>query len=301
MHSRILNYLDEVVRTGSIRQAAERLHVSASAISRQIIALEDDLGTPIFNRTARTLVLTAAGEVLIRHIRDTLKDMARTQALIDSLKGLRRGEFTLCFMSGLAASLIPGAVSLFLKKNPRVTIKLQLMTTGEEILEAVASGAADLGVGFDFATQPGLIHLSHSIARLGAVMAPDHPLAERSTLRIAECMDYPLILADGTTAIRPYLDRVLSKAPPSLTTCVETNAIETMRSLAMSGHFITFLTLFDIDSERQQKRLVYIPVQEFTQKPQSLMLVGKEKGMSAMASVFAESLKVALLRTTETG
>jgi molybdenum-dependent DNA-binding transcriptional regulator ModE len=107
LHSRLLNYIDEVARTGSIRKAADRLNVSASAISRQILALETQLGTPIFQRLPKKLNLTAAGEVLIGHVRQTLKELTRAQIKIEELKGLRRGEITVAMMSGLASNLVP--------------------------------------------------------------------------------------------------------------------------------------------------------------------------------------------------
>ena len=64
LHSRLLKYLDEVARLGSIRKASARLNVASSAINRQILALENELGTPIFERMPRRLRLTATGEVL---------------------------------------------------------------------------------------------------------------------------------------------------------------------------------------------------------------------------------------------
>ena len=88
LHSRLLTYVDEVARTGSIRKAATHLNVAASAISRQILALETQLGTPLFQRLPKKLILTAAGEVLIGHIRQTLKEMTRAQGKIEELKGL---------------------------------------------------------------------------------------------------------------------------------------------------------------------------------------------------------------------
>src|ERR1700720_440436 len=88
LHSRLLTYVDEVARTASIRKAATHLNVAASAISRQILALEIQLGTPLFQRLPKKLVLTAAGEILIGHIRQTLKELTRAQAKIEELKGL---------------------------------------------------------------------------------------------------------------------------------------------------------------------------------------------------------------------
>src|SRR6204780_3313840 len=88
LHSRLLRYLDEVSRLGSIRKAAVRLNIASSAINRQILALENELGAPIFERMPRRLRLTATGEVLIAHVRDTLKGHQRAQAQIKGLKGL---------------------------------------------------------------------------------------------------------------------------------------------------------------------------------------------------------------------
>lgn len=164
MHARLLTYVDEVARQGSMRAAAERLNVAASAISRQIKALEDELGTPIFHRSPRTLTLTAAGEILLVHIRDTLKDMTRTRALIEDLKGLRRGEVTVALMSGLAANIVPRVVMQFRKSNPHVSVRLRLMTDTEAMIAAVADGAVDLAIGFDFPARSNVRQLFHAVA-----------------------------------------------------------------------------------------------------------------------------------------
>src|ERR1700727_3020854 len=94
LHSRLLRYLDEVPRLGSNRKAAVRLNIASSAINRQILALENELGAPIFERMPRHLRLTATGEVLIAHVRDTLKGHQRVEAKSEALKGLARGEAT---------------------------------------------------------------------------------------------------------------------------------------------------------------------------------------------------------------
>lgn len=74
MHARVLRYLDEVVRRGSIRQAALHLHVAATAINRQILDLEAELGAPMFERIQRRLVLTPLGEMVVAHARQTLRE-----------------------------------------------------------------------------------------------------------------------------------------------------------------------------------------------------------------------------------
>ncbi|MFT9298953.1 MAG: LysR family transcriptional regulator, partial [Gluconobacter sp.] len=83
LHSRLLIYLDTVARCGSIRKAGEQLNVASTAINRQILTLEDNLGTPIFQRLPRKLVLTAAGEILLAHVRETLKNMNLTRQVLE--------------------------------------------------------------------------------------------------------------------------------------------------------------------------------------------------------------------------
>ena len=169
LHARMLGYLDEVARAGSIRKAASRLNVAASAVNQQILALEENLGTPLFMRLPRKLVLTAAGEVLIRHVRSTLRESEIARAKIEELKGLRRGEITVALMSGLAGNLIPRALTEYRQSNPLVKLRLVLLTTGEAIQQAILAGDADLGLGFDFPRRTGLRTLAASIGRLGAV------------------------------------------------------------------------------------------------------------------------------------
>jgi DNA-binding transcriptional LysR family regulator len=104
-------------------------------------------------------------------------------------------------------------------------------------------------------------------------------------------MDYPLVVADGSTAIRPYLDAAFTRVALDLQPIIETNAIEIMRHAAILENGITFLTPFDIEFERRAGRLVYVPVRELSHDTQALMLIGHERGSSAIASVLSEMLK----------
>lgn len=103
MHARVLRYLDEVVRRGSIRKAAEHLHVAPTAVNRQILDLEAELGAPLFDRIHNRLRLTPLGEMVLTHVRSTLREHAALRERIADFKGMRRGEITVAATSGLAA------------------------------------------------------------------------------------------------------------------------------------------------------------------------------------------------------
>ena len=102
-HLRFLRYVDEVARAGSIRKAAEQLHVTASAVNRRVMDLEEELGAPLFERRARGVRLTAAGELFVRYIREQTGDVERMKSQIEDLKGLRRGTVRIACSQGRRA------------------------------------------------------------------------------------------------------------------------------------------------------------------------------------------------------
>ena len=83
MHAAVLRYFEAVAEEGSIRRASERLHISPSAVDRQILKLEDHLGTPLFERRPNGMRLTDAGQLVLNHARTTLHDFARLRGDID--------------------------------------------------------------------------------------------------------------------------------------------------------------------------------------------------------------------------
>lgn len=291
LHARLLTYLDEVVRQGSIRRAAEKLNVVPSAISRQIISLEENMDVALFHRAGRSMELTAAGEILIRHVRDTMRDMSRTQAMIEELKGLRRGSVNIALMSGLAGNIIPRAIVDFRTANPRVDVELRVMATGEEIQEAVERGDTDLGLGFDFTKRPSIRIIDSAAGTLGAVMRSDHPLVREAELRLADCTEYPLVMADRSTAIHPHMINAFESMNLKHHSIAETNSIEAMREIAKISDAICILTPFDIATDRQRGQLVYLPIHEFSRHSQKLMLIESARNSNALASMVGEKIK----------
>lgn len=103
-HLRIMRYVDEVARTGSIRKAADHLNVMASAVNRRIMDLEEELGAPLFERRPRGVRLIAAGEVFVHYLREQDSGVERMRSQIEDLKGLRRGTVCIACSQALAMS-----------------------------------------------------------------------------------------------------------------------------------------------------------------------------------------------------
>jgi len=294
LHSRLLKYLDEVARLGSIRKAAARLNVASSAINRQILALENELGTPVFERMPRRLRLTATGEVVIAHVRETLKGHQRVEAQIEALKGLARGEVTIATMNGLAAGPLPRFLSSILDQHPRVHMRVRVLPF-DQMTNAVLTGEADLALTYSPPTSPGLrIVASHDVA-LGAVVAPKHPLARRRALRLADCAEFPLAIADYSMTIRPAVDLAFTRANIPLHPIIETNSIEFMKRIARSGQAMTFLNPVDVAEDIEAGEIRYLPLDEFVAHPIALkLLVRARSGLDTFPSLVVEELRRAM-------
>src|SRR5258708_13787934 len=92
IHSPAIRYFDAVRKAGSIREASRRLNVASSAVNRQILKLEAEIGAPLFDRLPGGLKLTAAGETVARHVIAVLQDLERARSDVDALSGARTGH-----------------------------------------------------------------------------------------------------------------------------------------------------------------------------------------------------------------
>ena len=125
-HLRILRYVDEVARSGSIRKAADQLNVTASAVNRRIMDLEEELGALLFERRPRGVRLTAAGEVLVHYLREQDGEVERMKSQIEDLKGLRRGTVRIACSQALALEFLPRAIAEFRGRHPQVAFAVKV-------------------------------------------------------------------------------------------------------------------------------------------------------------------------------
>jgi DNA-binding transcriptional LysR family regulator len=293
MHARILQYLDQIVRSGSIRQAAEELNVASSAVSRQLLDLEAELGTPLFERLPRGLRLTAAGETLIVHVRQTLKEFDATQQRMRDLRGLQAGSVAIAAMNGPAEGLIPSVGTGFREKFPRVRVIVQIAHVNE-IVQMVDQGEADLGLAYNLPLHHGLHVIETFEVRLGAVVAAHHPLAACRAVRLSDCANYPIVAADSTVTISRMIRAAFRRANLQLIPAFETNSTAMMKAIVRDGKHVTFLSAPDL----HDSALVYVPILGASIPRHPLTLVHRLNATPGLAAgLFAEQLRLTLGRT----
>jgi len=291
-HLRFLRYVDEVARVGSIRQAAERLHVAPSAVNRRILDLEDELGTAIFERLPRGMRLTAAGELFVRYIRGRTAALDEVRSQIEELKGLRRGRVRVVASQALAPEFLPTALASFRVTHPLAVYDVCI---GDHLLalKKLRSFEADIALVFNLAPDADINVLAEFDQPLVAVMHREHPLASLPTVRVRDCANYALVLPDRDIGGRQLLEDFLVRSSIQIRPVIESNSFEFMRGCLYHGKAVSFQIA--IGAVNHGGALVARPLSDRNFPHGRLTLAAlRGRQLPVIAHAFAEHLKGAL-------
>ena len=289
-HLRILRYVDEVARTGSIRKAADHLAVTASAVNRRIMDLEDELGTPLFERRARGVRLTAAGEVFVHYLRSQNGEVERMKSQIEDLKGMRRGTVRIACSQALALEFLPREVAAFRGRYSSVSFEVKVLDH-EQAMAALADYDVDLSLVFRPAYLANFQPLMTLEQRLVAIMDAQHPLADKKTLRLRDCTRYQVALATRGFGGRQLLDEFCARSGLRFRIAVESNSFEFLRSLVGYRELITFQIKIGAPADSNRLGMVTRDIDD-RDAPRANLVLGQLRGrnLPVPAAVFAHQL-----------
>ena len=291
--SPFVRYFDEVARLGSIRKAADHLDVSPSAVNKQILKLEDQLGEPLFDRHARGLRLTRAGELLVYNVRRWQTDYGSLRTQIGDGIRCGGGHVTLAVVEGAASGLLTGMVDAFVRDHADVGLTIEVAPS-DEVVRRVRNGDVDLGLSFDPPALPSLRVEAAARFRVGAVVAPDHPIAHRASVSLRACLDHPLIVPDGSLMLRTMVDRLFGPEMERFAPQFTCNSIGVMKSLTKLGLGIGLLTQLDVLTETGQGELVYVPLEGSVPVSTLCLFVAANRQLQAIALLFVRALSAHL-------
>ncbi|MFG6441986.1 LysR family transcriptional regulator [Roseateles sp. LKC17W] len=208
MDFRHLKYFVAVADEQNFTRAAERLHISQPPLSRQIQDLEEELGTPLFERGSRPLKLTDAGRFFYGHATRLLEQAAQAVRSTKRIAQLER-RLVVGFVSSTMYGALPLLVRKFRAASPQTELALTEMSTVEQI-EALKTGRIDVGFGRVRLDDPSIKREILREERLVVAIPGEHELArDEGPLTLHEVAPHPLLVYPRTP--RPsYADQVLS-------------------------------------------------------------------------------------------
>ena len=239
MELRHLRYFVAVAEELHFGRAAKRLHMSQPPLSLQIRALEDELGTRLFERTNRRVVLTKAGSAFLEEAHAILESVAAASRRAAQVARGASGHLSIGFTGSAPFSTMPSLLARFCRAWPDVSLALEQMTTMAQ-LEALSAGRLDIGFAYPAPSElppRGLVGRPADRQPLLVALSSGHRLATCGTVEIAALRDEPFILPPRRIGSGLYdkIQDLCFRAGFAPRVVMEAHEISTIMTLAAVG------------------------------------------------------------------
>lgn len=291
MHHAVIRYVDEVARQGSIRKAAKILNVSSSAVNRQILKLEADLGLRLFDRLPEGVAATPAGQAIAEHCRRTLFDYRDVRAAVEDIRDLRTGHIHISTLDSMMFGFLPEAINEFHADHPGISFTIAAAAL-EEAIDDVASGVSDIAISFTRFQHPEVRVLARKSSPFGIVTKPDHPLADRPFVKISDCLPFPLVRTLDARGRASIIDQAFDTTVYPLLTVFFTNSLVMAKEAIEANIGMGIYTKIGFLREVHEGKFKFIPLEEEPLNDYKVgILVSSQRNLDTASSLFAAALQ----------
>ena len=251
---RQLEIIRAIADTGSFTAAGEKLHVSQSAISRQILLLEEELGEPVFHRIGRRIRITPASEALLQLSHRVFQDLQETVTAISEKQESLRGALRLVGGMTVCLYVFPTLLSEVRRVHPNLDLKVTVGST-ERSIAMLRSGAGDLGLLTLPIDASDLISVPVLEEELLVATYPNHPLAMKRRIAPTDLNKQPFILFETGSITRRIVDDFFSREHIEAEIVMETENVEIIKAMVRSGLGISIVPWQAVAGDVRAKQL----------------------------------------------
>ncbi|HMQ35087.1 MAG TPA: LysR family transcriptional regulator [Chloroflexaceae bacterium] len=305
MDAQKLTYFLAAAHTQNFRRAAELCHVAQPVLSRQIAALEQDLGVELFERDRRKVALTPAGTAFIAHARAILDRIQEGRQAMAARRDDLGGTLTVGCIEPLSDTLLPPAFAAFHRRHPLARVSVTVSGT-EELFEQVERGGLELGL-FGLAPErmranPLLVvhELYHD--RLALLVAGDHPLARgAASVGVGQLFDEPMALLNQRFAMRRILERIFAQHSRVLAPALDIDNVATLKLIVKEGGVSTVLPQSLLAAADRKAGMVALPIHDLREVFTFALVYRQVPALSPAAEAFIEAVAASLEPTRPAG
>jgi len=286
MELRQLEYFIAVCEELHFSRAAEKLHISQPNLSLQIKALEEEIGTPLFDRIGKRIVLTDAGTVLHKHSRNMLIDLQNAYDELSEIRRYRGGRLAVGVLpSELDYRLTPLFID-FHRQFPRVGLRI---ISSVDIVKLVLDTTIDIGL--TLAPLPDERLIMHPLAReeYGLVISAQHELADRESVQLSELRDLPMVIYPKGFWGRELVENRCREHGFELHTIVETTSNPSLFRFVAENIGATVQPAHLVRSVGNP-RIRYIPIQDHAPYRQMSIVHRTDKYLGFPARTFIQTV-----------
>jgi DNA-binding transcriptional LysR family regulator len=234
MDLRQLEILQAIAETGSFTACGRKLHVSQSAISRQIALLEDELGEPLFLRVGRRVRMTPAAEALVQLGQRVFQDVRDTVGAISDRTRDLRGTLRLSGGMTVCLYIFPTLVKQLRRAHPGLDVRMMVATAGRSV-EEIRAGHVDAGLLTLPVEEADLVTLPVLREELLLVTMPGHPLAKRKKITAQDLAGEPFVLFEAGSGTRRVIDRFFLSENVEPNVVMDTENVEIIKAMVKTG------------------------------------------------------------------
>ena len=282
----------DVVETGSFSRAAQLNHVTQSAVSQQIRALENRYEQKLLSRSARQVTPTPAGERLFRGCKEILARFSEVEQEIREQSSEVQGTTTVSTIYSVGLHELAVVQKGLLKTHPKVNLRLNYRRN-DQVYDDVILGAAEIGIVAYPQPRAGVDIHPFRDDKLAVVCAPSHPFASKSKVSLTALSGVPFIAFDREAPTRKALDRVFREKNLELNPIMEMDNVETIKRAVEMGLGVAILPISTSQSEVKGGSLVAKPFAEGTVSRPIGLLIRKGKYLDRASAAVLEAFKAA--------
>ncbi len=230
MELRHLRYFIALAGSLNFTRAAERLHVTQSTLSHQIKQLEEEVGTPLFDRVGKRVALTEAGDGFLHHATRALREIDLGLGALRQDSSEMTGELRIGATHTFNLGFIPDCIASFQQKHPLVKVVVEELSA-DQVAARLQQGSLDLGIAYRPAAPGPLLFEPLYNEEMVLIVASGHALARRKRVRMVELHRLPMVLLPASFATRQMLDECFRACGAEPQVVAEINTLAPMMEL----------------------------------------------------------------------
>lgn len=290
---------DAAIRYGSIRKAAESLNVASSAMNRQLLQLEHEMGVQLFERLPRGIRPTPAGGLLLAYIRRWSRESLLARQEIGSLLGGARGTIRIAAAETFTEELLPRAMTRMQALYPHVGFTL-ISGDNQRITNELLAKDADLVLAYDVNSHIRADRVHTFTDPIGIITTVDHPLPRKGNITLADIAEYPLVAPGDDWLRHSSLNFMFEgeQAPGRIVARVERPGM--LKAMVKAGLGIAFLTRLGAEKEVAEGKLTWTQLDKSIMSPPRIsMLVPRGRVQPVYVMEFIDLLRQDMIAYTQ--
>lgn len=294
LDSRRLLYFYEVARLGSFSRAEDFLDIAQPALSRQVQALETELGAILLDRYGRGVKLTEVGQVIFEKTAHIFSLMDDVRTTVEVTRKDPAGDVRLGVIPSVAATIATKLIMLMRTRHPKIRLQVSEGHTGY-VHSLLINGEVDIGVLVGPNPNKTLLQEELLAEELYLIGSPDHPIMAQKSFPVKQLVELPLVLPSATFGSRRMFDRIAKRKGIEFKPSVEVNSLTVLKDLVQSTPpMFTILPRIAVAGELAAGLVAAIPLQPKAAS-QLILASRKTKPMSRAVRIVAELISKLIL------